>query len=83
MATNGYIRACCRDCLFYNDLKYKQECTLYYDDWRADKLQYISWMESEDNKKLFFENCEHQVKLTSLKNTLRQQFGIKMYDYGW
>lgn len=85
MASNGYVKTCCKTCLFYEDLKYKQICTLYYDDMRADILKpfvYEIHVNDEKEMKKFREGCEHWVSIHDTRNDNRKKFGIKMYDYG-
>lgn len=84
MASNGYVKTCCLNCLFYEDLKYKQTCTLYYDDARADVLKpfvYEFHVNDEKKMKKFREDCEHFSSIHDARNDNRKKFGIDIYDY--
>ena len=86
MASNGYVRDCCTDCLFYSgyDIEYGYECYLYDEMWDADSMRWVSANDCNKSPEMeakHYEECEHYSSVRELKNQIREKFGIKKIDY--
>ena len=84
MASNGYIRRDCKNCLFYLSDIDGSRCTLWGDIW-AQWLHWISASDYENNPKMkekYDEKCEHYVDIRTLKNQYREKFGVPKIEYG-
>lgn len=84
MASNGYVRACCRRCLFYSDdSDFRNRCILYSEMWDADRMDWVSANDCERSplkREKYYEECEHYSDVKELRNQIRERFGIKRID---
>ena len=87
MASNGYVRRKCPNCIFYSeDREYGIHCVLYNEMLDADYMRWVSandYHKSSEIKEKHDEECEHYSGKHDLKNQLREKFGIKQIDYGY
>ena len=85
MASNGYVRRCCSDCLFYDsDREYGEWCTLEKEFFEADGLRWVSANDYEKSQLIrekYDAKCEHCISIRNIKNQVREKFGIEKWNY--
>lgn len=91
MASNGYMRRICKDCLFCitHSLGCPNSCVLNsYDERDCDDV-YLKWLSAldydlSDELRLKYDApCEHFVDLYSLRNVFRVEFGLPAIEDYW
>lgn len=91
MASNGYMRRICKDCLFCitHSLGCPNSCVLKtYDEYNYDDV-YLKWLSALDYdlsaelRSKYDEPCEHFVDLFSLQNVFRAEFGLPTVEVTW
>ena len=87
MASNGYVRRCCGNCIFYsNDREYGIHCVLYNEMWNADYMRWVSANDYERDllmKEKHDEKCKHFTNIRDVKNQVREKFGIEKWNYNY
>lgn len=91
MASNGYMRRICKDCLFCitHSFGCPDSCVLKsYDEYNCDDI-YLKWISaldcdrSDELSMKYDEPCEHFVDLFSLRNVFRVEFGLPAVGFDW
>lgn len=91
MASNGYMRRICKDCLFCiaHSLGCPNSCVLKdYGESDLDDI-YLKWISaldfdrSEELRLKYDEPCKHFVDLFSLRNVFRVEFGLPAAEVYW
>lgn len=85
MASNGYVRRQCSNCLFYRTTHEhgysSNDCILRNDDWyNCDGMRWVSATEYDRNPEVAAkhdEPCEHYTNIYEVRNQIRKKFGIK------
>lgn len=84
MASNGYVRRQCSNCIFYrSDREYGEECILFDEMWNANGMAWVSASLYYDNPEIAAkhdEPCEHYVNKLEVRNHFRDKFGIKRIE---
>ena len=85
MASNGYVRRVCGDCIFFSDdREYGYRCSLC-GEWFDSKV--MGWVSGNDcdnfpeMKEKYYEQCEHYSSKREIKNQIREKFGFEKIDY--
>ena len=88
MASNGYVRSVCSKCIFYSDEReYGNRCGLYGES--LDKSNSMRWVSAIDcnrypeMKEKYYEQCEHYTDINTIKNQIREKFGIEKFSWGF
>ena len=80
MASNGYVRRQCDNCIFYrSDREYGEECILYDDMWKADGMKWVSATEYDRNPEVAAkhdEACKHYTNIYEVRNQMIDKLGI-------
>lgn len=81
MASNGYVRRQCSDCIFYrSEREYGEDCILYDEMWDSDGMRWVSANDYHSNPEIqakHDEPCEHYSNEKEIRNQIRDKFGIK------
>jgi hypothetical protein len=85
MASNGYVRRDCFDCLFYESNKeYGEWCNLKKELFEADSMRWVSANDCDRSPLMtekHYEKCEHRTNVKDIKNQVREKFGIEKWNY--
>lgn len=82
MASNGYVRRICSECIFYRDEKDDSgHCILCSENtYKADSMVWISAYDCAKNTKIkekYNEDCEHYRNAKEVRNQIRKELKIK------
>ena len=81
MASNGYRRSVCGECIFYDDEReYGHRCTLRGEVFNSECMRWVSALDCERYpymKEKYYESCEHYSSKKEIKNKIREKFGFE------